>query len=360
MNPSSLEDSINSISDFLFHMRAMSINSNEKVEKLLRLLEAWLMKRGDLLVSYDTELAPPPSNATTSAWMSAIDNLPPALRICPRVSLNDHLRQLEEETAIHEHLGRVIGSMMLEEQTVAAAIVKLQMEAQRDGLLVPEIEDLALPELLIALRTSQQRGREAAAETFAIKIVTRINQVDGSVAEVMEYHLSASTDWEGLQRFLKDMTTNWQAGQAGFRHGYCLADGKWMYQTSFKDTTPDRSFRDLTSEVEYEVMRKILRSPDKGVLIWHELQRQQAEGFKEELEELCDFASESSDQEPLDDDETPMFDSIFSSHIDLAGEVDIYMSKDRTEASEGQGASEKGLSKTCEVTQPQQLSLIHI
>jgi len=311
----------------------MAADANTKADKFLELLEQWLMQRGDLVISSTTNVQPVLDDVAASSWGCRNPAAPPSLVIYPDVILLGSLKDQAEEMEGRKRLEDALGKLMRDGDTLTAANAKLDTQAQ--GL--RGLENESLPQKLVSLRTEQQRAREPKLRTFAVSAVTMTDPRNGDIAEVMEYHLPATTSWESVQQALMDMTISEQAREAGFQSGYGLKDGKWTYQITKNHGIPDKAHHDLTSREEYKRLRRVLIEDGMSVLVWHEILWRKSERLREEFDGLCDAERKASDQEPSDDNITTQLGQPLDPHVDLVGDVALYM-EDVNEEAMGHGS----------------------
>ena len=129
------------------------------------------------------------------------------------------------------------------------------------------------------------------------------------------------------------MSISWQAREAGFPSGYSLADGKWMYQTAARGSAPEKEMYDLVTTEQYRTMRDKMDKDDSvGVLVWHvslnhlfdyllgssgthtkqkdvvwTASQESKARAAEEITVRCD----NPEDEPMNEDGTPMFNPTF-------------------------------------------------
>lgn len=218
--------------------------------RLIAQVEQLLLIEGHLFVTHKPQ-RPPPIKLRPDQL-----RLPPSLALYPDVSLEQHLRDHDEEVAA---LKASIAATL--DVTTKSAHVLLDTECAHLGAKCQGtgFEKLALPQKLVVLRRAQAKLDNADEETFAVIAVTAISSASGLPTDQQTYHLPTGISWLGMQQALRDMI----AGTPVPRHG------AWMYQLA-NDVT-DKGVKPLATDGDYASMRKRLKTEKAAsVLIWHQ------------------------------------------------------------------------------------------
>jgi hypothetical protein len=139
--------------------------------------------------------------------------------------------------------------------------------------------------ITISVFSSEQHSSTMAADTdtSTVRIVASV-ETDGETINGIKQHFKKTTTWNDFQAALTSKTATHHSAIAGFPNGYSLADGKWLYNIQRGCTIHSAKLHDLTTEFQYQTMRRICDEPDTKVIIWHERIQEEAQraSIKEE------------------------------------------------------------------------------
>ncbi|KAK4541315.1 hypothetical protein LTR36_008073 [Oleoguttula mirabilis] len=306
------------------------MSGHDAVAELIAVLDQWLREKDGITTSRPdiTSVLDDVARASSCSPFATTD-VPPSLAIYPNTSLATHMLQHDQNLASLHRLRARASALCLDQQTALAANKQLMAEyLQLDSSLrVPGYEKLPLDKKVKALRTAQQQAREPLAETFAVTVVRGIGS-SGASDELTTHHLPAITTWAAFQDVLRDATKGWRAREAGFAEGYSLRFGKWLYQVSDHDVLEKDEY-DLTSEAEYQVLRKRLRDPHVYVMVWHERIWEASKAARALWCAICEEEKERAEDEwvkrhgwlPFHPDLDPTFRA--AGEWDIGGEVGV-------------------------------------
>lgn len=160
--------------------------------------------------------------------------------------------------------------------------------------------------LLKILLLEKQNRAPKPEPTFPVTAVTTLH-LDGSPSDRLTYHLPCTTDWPTFLDALRHLSVSWQATEAGYPRGYGPKDGTWWWQR-----WPADDFTELVDERAYRELRRLIEDEKRTqpVLLWHTLQRRQAEEARKRTDDLRDRRSISG-VEPVDEEGWPVYERYF-------------------------------------------------
>jgi hypothetical protein len=267
----------------------------DKVDQLITLVDRWLHLCGTTLTTgpklrsiCDTPVeVPPPPNA----------NIPVALQTYPNVSLNNHIRELEEEQATAEALKRRIREIHNTQPALVRAAhsrVAAEYAALNPEKKEPLPQSLAI--LLGTLRT-QQHFTPSKPQTAKFKvIVIKALDMSGTPSETTLLHMAKQTTWAELALALQGATINAQNTDLGFPCGYTQQEGHWLVQATRdnKPLTSGPSYK-IDNEQDYRLLRSQMASEKMDPVVWHECLWKRSQQLRQESAALRDRRSVDGD-----------------------------------------------------------------
>lgn len=226
------------------------------------------------------------------------------------IDLDTHCSALAAEFTSTKQRHNHIQSTLAKHPALAQSLdssLNARLLAAGGTLPVSDTVDPKPTEKVLKILVLEKQNRTPEPEpTFAVTAVTTLH-LDGSPSDRLTYHLPCTIDWPAFLDALRHLSVSWQATEAGHPRGYGPEDGTWWWQR-----WPADDFTELADERAYHELRRLIRD-DKGArsfLLWHTLQRRQAEEAKRRTMDLRDRSSLSG-VEPVDEEGRPVYERYF-------------------------------------------------